>query len=205
MYIEIKPGKGTKMHLSADGEYRLTVSREFWQMYGFATPCHMEAEAFDAFLRQAGERRALDKGMTLLANRAHSVRELRRKLLTHFDEESTDYAVNRLLELGLLDDRAFAAQLSESLVRRKGLSPAGVRMELIKKGVDREIAQETADALTFEPKDKILELLQTKYLNKLGDEKGRQRTFAALVRLGYAYSDIRHAMEEMDIRLEEEG
>ena len=42
--------------------------------------------------------------------------------------------------------------------------------------------------------EEIKALLAGKFAAKLGDEKARQRTFNALVRLGYGYSDIREAM-----------
>ena len=42
----------------------------------------------------------------------------------------------------------------------------------------------------------IVDIIRKKYYNKLVDEKSRQKVVAALVRLGYSFSDIRQAMRE---------
>ena len=43
---------------------------------------------------------------------------------------------------------------------------------------------------------RIVDIIQKKYYNKMIDENSRRKVFAALMRLGYGYSDIRQAMSE---------
>ena len=78
----------------------------------------------------------LDRAVGLLARRAHSQWELRRKLrLKGFGAEAVDTAMARLVELGYLDDSAFA----KGLVQRRGSlrGPRALSAELASKGVDR--------------------------------------------------------------------
>ncbi len=79
---------------------------------------------------------ALDAGLRLLARRAHSRVELRRKLARRgHGEEEIRGALARLAELGYVDDAAFAA----GHVRRRSASrgPLALAAELAARGVDR--------------------------------------------------------------------
>jgi regulatory protein len=76
------------------------------------------------------------RAVGLLARRAHSKWELRRKLrMKGFGVEAVDTAIARLLELGYLDDSSFA----KGLVGRRGAlrGPRALSAELAARGVDR--------------------------------------------------------------------
>jgi regulatory protein len=82
---------------------------------------------------------AYEAGVRLLARRAHSRVELRRKLTRRgYDEDDVAAAMRRLGELGYLDDAAFAA----GHVRRRSASrgPLALSAELAARGVDRRVA-----------------------------------------------------------------
>jgi regulatory protein len=75
----------------------------------------------------------------LLGRRAHSRLELTRKLGRRgYPETEVRSALDRLLELGYVDDRAFA----EGHVRRRkgGLGPLALSAELSARGVERQVA-----------------------------------------------------------------
>jgi regulatory protein len=89
---------------------------------------------------------ALDAGLNLLSRRAHSRAEIRRKLGRRgYGEEEVESTVTRLVELGYLDDRAFA----EGHVRRRssGLGRLALSAELAARGVDRAVADEALGGL----------------------------------------------------------
>ena len=73
-----------------------------------------------------------------------------------------------------------------------------VKQELLRRGIDRALAEEAAERLDKDDLNRIILLLQTKYRNNLGDEKGIIRTKNSLLRLGYSYSDIRAAFESIE-------
>lgn len=95
---------------------------------------------------------AVDAGLKLLGRRAHSRFELRRKLARRgYDSAEVDAALARLIELGYLDDRSFAA----AHVRRRsaGLGPLALSVELAARGVDRTAAGEAL--ATFDPEAQL--------------------------------------------------
>ncbi len=161
----------------------------------------LTADEAAAFLRKATARRAFNKGASLLSYQDRTRKQLVTRLREDFPEEAAEAAADRLEELRLLDDTRFAEQYAAELLRRKRCAPRRILQELLLKGVDRETAEAAVEALDFSPQASIIELLETKFAGKFGDEKGLRRTVAALQRLGYGYSDIRGALRE----IEEEG
>jgi len=136
-----------------------------------------------------------NRALWYLGRRDYGVKELRQRLLRPRpdkpapSEEDVDRAIARMLELGLLNDARYAQRLAEAL-SRKGYGARGIAFELKKRGLEEEIE------VPMEDSERISELLQSKYAAKLGDEKGRQAVFNALIRKGFGYSDIRTAMRE---------
>ena len=82
--------------------------------------------------------------------------------------------------------------------RVKHFGARRIAAELSRKGIDRAIIAHLEEMDEADPCAEITALLQGKYAGKCGDEKGKQRTINALLRLGYNYSDIRSALFELD-------
>ena len=204
MIITAKKGKGNKMHISIDGQYLLTVTEDFWYSGTIRSGDEIGVEELNAYTEKANESRAYSKALDLISRRDHSRKELENKLAVKSGREAAGKAAQRAAAAGLINDESFAGKLSDELFRRKGFSPSRIRMELIKRGVSSEIAANAAEAIDFEPQERIIELLKSRFLRYLNDEKGKARVFNALVRLGYGFADIRAAMLAMDIEIIED-
>ena len=201
MKITAKRGGVNKIHISVDGEYLLTVDEEFWYTCDCASKDEIDDGELDAFKEAASRRCAFNKALDLVARREHGEKELLQKLRRDFDPEAAESAVERLKELGLADDARFAERLAEELLERKGMSPKGIKFELLRRGISNEIANNVTQALDIEPVSRIIILLETKYGDWQRDQRSTERTFKALSRLGYDYRDIRKAMSEFDVEL----
>lgn len=200
MKITAKQGKGTKIHISIDGEYLLTVDEDFWFSSGYISGDEIDDGDLAAFKEAAGSRLAFNSAMFSLDIRDHSEREIRQKLSRKFDEQSVDSAVEKLIDLGLINDRRYAELLTRELFERKKYGKSRVRSELFKRGIASDIISEVIDSYEEESQtdnvERIVDIIRKKYYNKMVDEKSRQKVVAALVRLGYSFSDIRQAMRE---------
>ena len=142
-------------------------------------------------------RAALDMAAKQLSYRALSAKMLRDKLLAKgHDEEAADYA------LALLNDMLFA----ESVVRgytRKGYGAARIRQELTRRGIDRDTAE--AAMQTFSPDEaQMLALLEKRLHGDVSDRKEVEKAVAALQRRGFAWNDIKRALETYGSSLPEE-
>ena len=97
---------------------------------------------------------------------------------------------------GYVDDERFCRIYASELIRLKGYGKKRVEQELYLKGVDREIVSGVLDEISFDT-DRLSDIIKRKYLAKMTDEKGRQKAFNALLRLGYSYGEIRDALENL--------
>ncbi len=153
----------------------------------------------DAPDTRSAEQQLLERAGRILALREHSRAELRTKLAHPAKGEAppealVEAALDRLSELGLLDDGRYALMAAEQLAR-KGMSAAGIRRALLARGVNTEAVEA---ALPAEEGDAArLEALLGRPANarKLADEHGRRSLFQALLRRGYEPDDIRQAIK----------
>ena len=205
MKLTVQQGKKDKIHILIDGEYTTTVDSLYFSTCGYRNGQDIDDEELEEFLSAVNIRRAFNKAANILSFRDHSEKEILTKLrAAGFDDVSSSAAIKRLRELRMLNDERFAEIYANELLRRKKFSKRRILQELSLKGIDREIAENAINALEIDAKTCIIELLQTKFKGKFSDEKGKQRTVAALSRMGYSFYDIKSAMSEAGSLIEED-
>ncbi len=203
MKISVKPGKQDKIHIFIDDEYRLTVDDRFWFSERWHKLTEIDCAELAALEEAVGSRRAFNSALDLLSRRDHGKKELYRKLLQKYPKEAAEAAVEKAEESGFLDDERFAANYAEELYTRKGYGARRILRALLEKGIAHEIAENAVESLDKEDENRIIILLQKKYRSCLADEKGRRRAVNGLLRMGYGYTEIRKALEKIDLETEE--
>lgn len=200
MKITAKSGRQDKIHIYIDGEYCMTVDDNFWLSCGYISGDEIDEEKLAALEEAVGSRRAFNSALNSLDYRDHSTREIRQKLLRKFDVEYVDDAVEKLTELDLINDERYARLYANELFTHKKFGRARIISELRAKGIPSDIANEAVEELFEEEEpdnvERIVDIIRKKYYNKMNDEVGRKRVFAAMTRMGYSFSDIREAMAE---------
>ena len=204
MIISAQKGKQNKIHISIDGEYKLTVDADFWFSCGYISGDEIDEEQYKALEANIFKRRCFNRALNILSRRDHSEKELFDKLARADGEKAAASAVEKIKALCYIDDERYATALAKELAERKGKSERAIMSELVYRGIDRNTAENAISSLTLDECDKINILLNGKYRRKLETEKGRQQVFNALLRLGYGYGEIRSAMREYDESIEEE-
>lgn len=146
----------------------------------------------------------LDAAARFLEARPRSVTEVRRRLTTAgYRAQLVDAAIERMIELGYLDDEAFARTWVESRDRARPRGEHALRQELRLKGIDNAIvmavleerraaAEPTGDDESGEPvdvdraaADRLLER-HARALARVSDPRARrQRAYAILARNGF--------------------
>lgn len=198
MKLSIKEGKAKKIHIYIDEEYRATVDSDYWYSEKYRNYKEINEEELTELLNSVSFRRAYNKGLDFLSRRPYGTKELIKKLCEKgHEKEFAEKACERLTELRLLNDEEYARILANDLLERKNYSIKRIKQELAFRGIGREIIENTIDLLDNDPVSRIIILIKKKYINKIGDEKGRKRTVDALLRLGYSYSDIKSALNSI--------
>lgn len=198
MIITAQKGKANKIHISIDGEYKLTVDADFWFSCGYISGNEIDEDQYQSLADRVAKRRCFNRALNILSRRDHCEKELYNKLRRADGDAAAQDAVERIKSLGYINDERYAVTLAEELASRKGYGIRAIKAELLRRGIDRETAENTINSITLDESDNIRVLLNGKYARKLTNEKGRKQVFAALLRLGYSYSDIRSAMSEYD-------
>ncbi len=202
MKITAKQGRFNKIHISIDDEYLTTVDSDYWYSCGYISGDEIDERELAAFKSAAGSRRAFNAAADIISRREHSKKELLTKLKTKFDEEAAESAVERLCELGMVDDERFAHLYAEELYTRKNMGERRIRYELAAKGISSDITEYAIECLNEQIGEdnvkRIVDIIEKKYYNITNDEKQRRRAWSALQRLGYSSTDIRHAFSEYD-------
>lgn len=176
-----------------EGEFYCALHADIFAASGLRPGGEVAPERMAELHRASEQRITRDRALRLLGQRAYTEQGLFRKLCERTDEENAAEAVARMAELGLVDDRDYARRCAADCVGLKGFSHRRAAQELARRGVAREIIEETLDGMEEEAKPAIARVVRRKYIHQIHDDKGYAKTVNALARLGYRYGDI-HAV-----------
>lgn len=179
--------------LYIDHEYAMELDTRVLEENRITAGTELDDEKLRSLISESQLRRAKEKALWLISYRDHSSKELFDKLSKDYSEEVSEATVQRMQELRLINDEAYARKLSKDL-HSKHQSPSNIRYKLIQKGIDKEEAECIVEELEIDPVCEICALIEKKYVNKISDEKGLRRTVAALQRAGFRWSDIKSAL-----------
>ncbi len=192
----IEPKKKGLCALYIDGEFVTKLDTETVLSMRIDVGNEISDEKLHELITRSDTKRAKDKAMWLISYRDHSKRELIEKVSKHSSFDAATKAVERLEELGLVNDESYARRYATDLLNLKRMSPTGAVRKLVEKGIDKELARDTVDSLECDVENNIQTIIDKKYAHILSDEKGKRRCVNALMRLGYSYSDIKSVLNK---------
>lgn len=156
-------------------------------------------------------REELDRGnayraaIRILTKRAKSSGELRRKLREYkYEPEAIDWSIDRLIELGILNDEEYARMVVRSQLSRK---PAGRRLlsgKLREKGIEQTTIDLVLDE-ALEDRDTVADArkLAQQAARSISDrhpsEVRKRRITGRLARRGFDFDVIRRVVGELDL------
>lgn len=201
--IEHQKHDPDRVSVFVDAEFRMGVSVEI----AHAAHLRVGDEVTEGRLAEVERRdrgwQAREAALHLLAVRPRAAVELARRLrMKGYEPEVTDEVIERLRELGMIDDAAFAETVVRDRVR---LRPSGARRlvsELRAKGVDEGVAREAIrDTLEGEGTNERELALRAaeKWRTRPGEERdrARRRLQGFLARRGFGGETIREVIDEL--------
>lgn len=181
--------------LTLDSGEEVEVDRRTFDESPYGEGSDVTPAGLAELLSRSMYNRAHDRALYLLGLRDYACRELEKKLLTEATPEVAAQVVDRLRQVGLLDDERYAARAAANLSEYRGLPRRRIEQELRRRGVEGELARCAVEELDREDFQQALALIEKKYYNKMNDPDSRQRVAAALARRGFSYSAVCRAME----------
>lgn len=201
--IKITDIKKTKKGLNAlfcDGGFLFSVDDLVLYQNHIEIGSRLSQAEVDALAKQSTMTKATDKCYTLLGLRMHGKRELQNKLLKFFDIDTAAAAVDKMEEMGLIDDEKFAFAKADYMINIKKSSLQNTKMKLLSLGIDKDIIDNVLLNFDESQEDVIKGIIEKKYASKLAQP---EKVVASLMRKGFKYGEIKRALEQFDIQTED--
>jgi len=137
----------------------------------------------------------------LLSYRSRSRKEMLDKLRTKgFEPEDINAAMEFLEKSNLINDAELASELLSYSARSKPLGKNGIRMLMLKRGLDKGLVEETLSGHTADMEEKAaMEFAErrSRVLNNYPEKVARRRLWAMLQRRGFSADVIRKAVDSV--------
>ena len=151
-------------------------------------------------LVEGAYREAMQRAGHLLASRPRTEQELRIRLSSAgFERAVVAHVIERLIELRLVDDEAFARQWVAERALTKGRAGDALIAELIEKGIERTVAEE---AVSHAGIDELVQAseLAARFLSKVAHKplpKQAEALLGRLLRRGFSHEIARDAVRSV--------
>lgn len=198
--IEVQKRNPKRRSLYVDDVFVGGVDEEVVHRLGLRSGQPVDDATLEHVLLQEERRRVREAAYRYLGRRAHSEQELRTKLSRRgFPVALIDEVLAQLRDRGYVDDLEFARAYVRNQMATNPMGPTALRAALLKKGVDREIAdrvvQETlAETDELELATQIARSRASRYAH-LAPQKARERLGALLARRGFSYEVITEILQ----------
>ena len=188
--VEFDSGETLRSTLEAVTDARLYVGME------------LDEAAFEELKKSSSKAIDRRKALEILSRRPYSRRELKDKLLrSGVDEQRAEECVAWIAERGFLDDGEYAGAVARHYAA-KGYGAGRVKTELQRRGIERELADETLAELPDNTEK--LDAFIARRLSDPSDRDSVRKVSAALFRRGYSWEEIRAALRRFDTETEED-
>lgn len=188
--------KGDTREIELDGRRKVYVNASIIDGSGLRQGQTISPETLSEILGEDALRKAKKRALYLIGERDMCRGELLKKLTKTYGAEIAEQAAEHVCALGYVNDEEYAPKLAEYLIKRKRWGVRRVRYEMISRGLDRELVENTlADIDGDEFDEELITLIEKRYINKLADYDDRRRTIAALARRGYDFGSIKRCIE----------
>jgi len=190
--VEPQKRKKDRYNVFVDGEFAAALGAETLVVYGIKAGSEIAEETLAEAVLRDNTQYAFDSALTLLSHKMRTRSELEKRLTDRgIDPGAVDAAMQKLISYGYVDDEAYARSFVESAVLAAKDGPKAVRHKLKQKGLDNRVIDTAMQAYDNDTEKQIaashLETLKKRYA---GDDKQRQKTYAALSRRGFGYDVI---------------
>lgn len=145
-------------------------------------------------------RTPMDAALRYLGSRSRTAREIERHLdACEYGEVEVYETVERLKELGLVNDLAFAQDFVRTRLATKPISRAHLREQLLSHEVEQDAIDQALLQVDDETQQRSAVSVAAKYARqyaRLPEKEREEMVLRRLLSRGYSYDDARAAMRE---------
>ena len=199
--VASQPDRAGRHTVRFEGGEMMRLYRQTVEDFGLYAGLELTNEEFDKLTVAAGQMSAKMRAVRIISASGVTKRELEHRLIQKGEDPTqAKEAVAWLSEMDLLDDGKTARNIVERCIA-KGYGLARAKQALYEKRVPKHLWE---DVLSDYPVQDAHILSYLKAHPEIRDDrKARDRAVQALLRRGHSYPEIRRAMEEISLYLDE--
>ena len=195
--LKTTPDRAGRYLVRFSDDSTMRLYRQTVEDFALYTGMELSAGEMEALRAAAGQMSAKMRAVRIVSATGVTKTDLEQRLVHKGeDPDQAREAVRWMAELDLLDDREVARNVVQKCINR-GYGPARAKQMLYEKKVPRQYWEEVlADYPDME--ESIADFLRSK-LGADPDEKDKKRAIDAALRRGHNYSQIRRALNSLDV------
>jgi regulatory protein len=195
--IQEQKRRANRRNVFLDGSFAFGCNLNVIARFRLREGMSLTAEEVEQIQRGEVRQECFDAAMRYLESRLHSRSELRRKLMRkEFGPSIIDGVLDDLTRMNYLDDSRFAVAKATSAARHKSHGPRRAMMELMRAGVQSEVAKKATAAVYDDKADTLaiamkLAERQAGRLKRLDPAVAKRRLVSMLLRRGFDFEAIK--------------
>lgn len=197
-----------RYNIYIEDKYAFAVDESILIKYQLSKDKVLEDWERDEIVFDDEVRKAFNKALHFLSFRMRSEHEVKKKLLdAEYGEAVVLEAIQKLYNLGFLNDETFSKALLETQKKTGKKGPRAIQQEMKKKGIEKSLQEEVLDSYTEEDQTQIAQGLAEKIANQQSSKTPRQvkqKIQDTLLRKGYSYGIISKVIAEIEFETEAE-
>lgn len=190
--------KGSTYRVDCDEGESAYLNLEIISKFNIKAGLDLPLSAWEQIKDESDFRRARERALYLLDRRDYSFVEMFKKLRQNYDEDLCCRVMQRLVELGAINDMRYAQGLARHYIEVKLFGRRRAFQEMRLKGLTKEVIDIALSEYDEGVQERLRTLVEKKYLRIMTDEKGIIRAKNSLVRYGYDYSDINSVFKQIE-------
>jgi regulatory protein len=182
-----------RVSIFVDGKYEFSLSLDELVKYKLKNNDELDKADLKKFKKISADGKLRARALEWLLNRPHSEREFRDYLYRKkVEPEQVDSLVDEFIERGYLDNMKFALWFTE-LQARRGKSDRAIKAELFKKGIGRELADETMPESAGDESQRLKAMIDKK--RRLSRYKNDPQKLAKyLTAQGFSWQEVKQQL-----------
>jgi regulatory protein len=182
-----------RVSVFVDGKYEFSLSFDELVKYKLKNNDEFSAADIKKFKKISADGKLRARALEWLLNRPHSEREFRDYLYKKkVEPEQIESLVGEMAERGYLDNAKFAAWFTE-LQARRGKSDRAIRAELFKKGISRELADQTVEEGAGDEAERLKAIVEKKrHLSRYKNDP--QKLIQYLIGKGFSWQLVKETL-----------
>ncbi|KPL85203.1 RecX family transcriptional regulator [Herpetosiphon geysericola] len=201
--LELQQHDRERINLYIDSVFALGISLRTLEQQGLYKGKVLSESDWQAIAQAEEVDKAYNAALVFLAARPRSSQEIRTRLRKReFPDEHIELAIEKLAQIGLVNDEAFARFWVENRQQHRPRGARAIQAELSQKGVKRDLISEVLNELTDQDEEQerafsVARAALRRYANEPSKMAFSRKMAGMLQRRGFGFDTIKPVLDQL--------